>query len=263
MGLSCALSHFGQFLISAFIFSFEVSVITSTPAPKLADGIQTIQQIYDGRYTYIDQTGYFLQLLAKGKHYFIARPERSGKSLFLSTLLEIFKGKKEIFAGTEIYDSNYDWKTYPVLHFDFSQISSRAPGQFEEGLITELKEMIKLNKVPVNGAGASFQFLLRKLVQGLYEKDKVGVVVLVDEYDNPIMYRRDSKLAERNQDVVDDFFATLKSLDRYLKFTFVAGIDKTIIANLHGANYLKDISTNPEYSMFLEFHKDVTQLLRG
>lgn len=256
-----------RFLLTARTSSFSddpfrfVERSSSSPAAqKLPHGIQTIRQIYNGRYSYVDQTGYLLRLLRDGKHYFIARPEKSGKSLFLNTLEEVFEGSQYMFSGTEIGRSNYNWETHPVLLFDFSQINSRAPGQFEKGLIAEIKEMAKLNKISITGAGQSFQFMLKKLVQGLYEKGKNGVVVLVDEYDNPIANRRDTKLAEKNQDVVDDFFATLKSLDRYLKFTFVVGIDKSIIANLRGANYLKDISTDPEYDMFLEFGKDVAKL---
>ena len=187
---------------------------------KLPIGIQSIKKILDeGKYIYVDKTGFIKRLIDEGAPYFfMSRPRRFGKSLFLNTLEEIFKGNKEIFKGLEIYDSEYSWEEHPVLHFDFAQIASSAIGEFNAGLKAELERMGALYGVSVEGP--SVQFQLKVLVEALSKQKRV--VVLVDEYDSAIINNlKNPELAEKNRDLLKGFFGTLKGLDRYLKFTFV------------------------------------------
>ena len=101
---------------------------------KLPIGIQSIQEIITEGYIYVDKTQFALDLINNGKHYFLSRPRRFGKSLFLSTLKEIFKGNKDLFAGCHIAESNYDWQPYPVLLLDFGGIANKTPEKLERNL---------------------------------------------------------------------------------------------------------------------------------
>ena len=152
---------------------------------KLPIGIQSIQKILNKKeYVYVDKTGFIMNLLDEGApHYFISRPRRFGKSLLLNTLEEIFKGSKQLFKGCQIYNSNYGWQKHPVLLFDFSQIENAAPEKLEAGLQDSLQDMAKAYKVSVSGS--SNRSRLKRLVNELSKKN--SVVVLVDEYDSPII----------------------------------------------------------------------------
>ena len=94
---------------------------------NLPIGIQTIQEIITDGYIYVDKTQFALELIKNGKHYFLSRPRRFGKSVFVSTLEEIFRGNKALFEGCHIAASNYDWKPYPVLYLDFGRITNKTP----------------------------------------------------------------------------------------------------------------------------------------
>lgn len=108
---------------------------------KLPIGIQSIREILEEDQLYVDKTPFALSLIKHGKHYFMSRPRRFGKSLFLDTLEHIFKGNKELFRGLAIFGSDYDWQEYPVLHFDFARIKSGSPIEFESALKRKLKAM--------------------------------------------------------------------------------------------------------------------------
>ncbi len=215
---------------------------------KLPIGVQSIEKILGkNEYVYIDKTGFIKKLIDEGApHYFIARPRRFGKSLFINTLEQIFKGNKELFKGLEIYNSEYDWQEYPVLHFDFAQIASEGSGEFNVGLKAELERMGQLYGVSVEGP--SVQFQLKVLVKALSKKNRV--VVLVDEYDNAIINNlKNPKLAEKNRDLLKGFFGTLKGLDEHLKFTFTTGVSKfSQVSLFSGPNNLKDITMDPRYA---------------
>ena len=213
---------------------------------KLPIGIQSIQEILEEGYIYVDKTVFARDLIANGKHYFMSRPRRFGKSLFLNTLEEIFKGNKELFKGCQIYDSNYEWQEHPILHFDFAQIASNNIDKLNSGIQAELGRMG--NIYDVSPKGPSLQFQLKVLVEELAKKNKV--VVLVDEYDSPIINNlKNPEIAEQNRDLLKAFFGTLKSLDRYLKFTFVTGVSKfSQVSLFSGPNNLTDITMDPRYA---------------
>ena len=108
---------------------------------KLPIGIQTIREILEEDQVYVDKTKFIFNLIQNGKHYFMLRPRRFGKSLFLNTLEQVFKGNKELFKELKIYQSNYDWQEYPILHFDFARIESRTSIEFENTLKRKLQSM--------------------------------------------------------------------------------------------------------------------------
>ena len=129
---------------------------------KLPIGIQSIRKILESQeYIYVDKTGFIKKFLEEGApHYFISRPRRFGKSLFVDTLEHIFKGDKELFKGCQIYESDYDWQEYPVLHFDFSQISNQVRESLETGLKESLQDIAKFYGVAI--AGSSVQTQLKR-----------------------------------------------------------------------------------------------------
>ncbi len=223
---------------------------------KLPIGIQSIEPILSGEnYVYVDKTGFIKRLIEEGApHYFMSRPRRFGKSLFLNTLEEIFKGNKELFKECQIYNSDYQWEEHPVLYFDFAQIANKTPQELMNGLQAELERMGQFYGISVEGP--SIQFKLKELVEELAKKNRV--VVLVDEYDQPIISNlKNPEIAEQNRDLLRDFFGTLKSLDRHLRFTFVTGVSKfSHVSLFSGPNNLKDITMDPRYAAMMGYTKE-------
>ena len=221
---------------------------------KLPIGVQSIREILEEKQVYVDKTGFALDLISKGKHYFMSRPRRFGKSLFLNTLEEIFKGNKELFKECKICESEYDWKEYPVLYFDFARIENRTSTEFENALKRKLQAMA--SSIGISIETPTVQEGLEALVIELSNKN--GVVVLVDEYDSPIINSlKDSKIADKNRDILKKFFETLKSLDRYLKFTFITGVSKfSQVSLFSGYNNLKDITMDPRYAGMMGYTEE-------
>ncbi|MEM7175867.1 MAG: AAA family ATPase, partial [Chlamydiota bacterium] len=214
----------------------------------------SIVEILEERQLYVDKTLFAKQLIDEGKHYFLSRPRRFGKSLFVNTLEHIFKGNKELFKECQIYESDYDWQEHPVLHFDFSQIANRTHQEFLAGLNAELSRTCQLNQISTEGH--SVQFQLKVLIETLAKQNKV--VVLVDEYDKPIINNLDNlEAAKQNRDLMRDLFGTLKSLDQYLKFTFFTGVSKfSQVSLFSGLNNLTDITMNPKYAAIMGYTEE-------
>ncbi|MDJ0652091.1 MAG: AAA family ATPase [Simkaniaceae bacterium] len=223
---------------------------------KLPIGIQSIEKILkEGEYIYVDKTGFVKKLIDEGTpHYFMSRPRRFGKSLFLNTLEEVFKGNKELFKGCQIYGSDYDWQEHPVLHLDFVRIRSSTNEAFAAGLGAILEKIGNFHGILLKGP--SLQFNLEVLIEELAKKNRV--VVLVDEYDSPIInHLKMPEIAEQNRDLLKAFFGTLKSLDRYLKFTFVTGVSKfSQVSLFSGPNNLKDITMDPRYAGMMGYTEE-------
>lgn len=217
---------------------------------KLPIGIQNIERILlNGDYVYIDKTPFAYKLITSGSpHYFLSRPRRFGKSLFLDTLSEIFKGNKELFKDCAIYQTDYDWKPYPVVYMSLYKIPSRTPGEFEEGLKRALHNIAALHQLSIDIPTP--QEGLDALVSALSKKYGQQVVVLIDEYDKPIINNLDNlAVAEDNREILREFFGTLKELDNHLKFTFVTGISKfSKVSLFSGANHLKDLTMHTAYA---------------
>ena len=213
---------------------------------KLPIGIQNIRDIITKEYIYIDKTQFALDLINNGKHYFLSRPRRFGRSLFLDTLKEIFKGNKALLGGCHIAQSNYDWQPYPVLSFNFSTMASRTT----ESLKNDFKAKIanRGEKRGIDVEGLSLELQLDALIKSLSQKGPV--VVLIDEYDHPIIsHLHNPEVAEGNRKLLQTFFGVLQNLDKHLKFTFIAGVSRfSKIALGSQVNHLKDISMDTKYA---------------
>ena len=217
---------------------------------KLPIGIQDFEDIRKGQYIYVDKTEYVYNLVHMGKPYFLSRPRRFGKSLFLSTLRCYFEGKKELFKGLKIEElekNNVDsWQKYPVFYFDFNKDEYKRAVALEDVLIVHLERWESEYDVDPgdHSLAARFQELIVKAV----ETTGRNAVVLVDEYDKPLLEVGDSERLEHNKAVFKGFFSTLKSYDRYLKFVFLTGVTKfSKVSIFSDLNQLNDISLDTAY----------------
>ena len=224
---------------------------------KLPLGIQSIDKILaKGEYIYVDKTNYIKKLIDAGSpHYFLSRPRRFGKSLFVSTLEEVFKGNKELFRGLQIYNSDYQWAPHPILHFDFSLIESTTPAVLRQGLHETLEDVASCYGLTTSGSSLKSQ--LKRLVTSLVAKGG-NVVVLVDEYDQPIInHLSNLEIAEANREVLRSFFGALKGLDAQIEFTFITGVSKfSQVSVFSGLNNLTDITMEEDYACMLGYTED-------
>lgn len=218
---------------------------------KLPIGIQSFEKLIINDYLYIDKTEYVYKLVRNNMPYFLSRPRRFGKSLLLSTLKAYWEGKKELFHGLKIEELEMDnpnaWKAYPIFYFDFNGVNYNREGALEEALNSLLK---RWEKEYGCGEDGSLSDRFQNILISAREKTGLASVVLVDEYDKPLLDVIDNEsLQERNKEVFKGFFSSLKKLDDYIQFIFITGVSKfhkvSIFSDL---NQLKDISLSEEYA---------------
>lgn len=218
---------------------------------KLPIGIQTFSHLIDDDYLYIDKTENIFNLLEEGgKYYFLSRPRRFGKSLLVSTLREIFSGNKELFKGLWIYDK-LDWQQHPVIHLDFLGLEYGT----RKDLIKSLEYLVNKNAahhgIQLQADGYDKRF--KELISGLSKKNKV--VILVDEYDKPIIDFVDKpEIAEVNRKVLKTFYGSIKGGDEYLRFAFITGVSKfSKVSVFSDLNNLRDITVSNLFSTILGY----------
>ena len=214
---------------------------------KLPVGIQTFSEIINEGYLYIDKTEIARSLIDRFKYVFLSRPRRFGKSLFLDTLKNIFEGNRELFRGLLI-EEQWNWEVkYPVIKISFSGgVHSKA--DLEEDLLYILKSNEKrLGLECENRARA--QYFFAELIEKAYEKYHQKVVILIDEYDKPILDNIENiPEALVIRDGMRDFYTKIKEKDEYLRFVFLTGVSKfSKVSLFSGLNNLEDISLNPDF----------------
>ncbi len=213
-------------------------------------GIQTFRDLIAGEYLYVDKTRWIYEMVRSPKGvYFLSRPRRFGKSLLLSTLEEVFSGRRDLFQGLWIYDADYRWETFPVLRVDFSLLGVHTARELEHKLTAYLSELAMEYGVPLGASDP--QQALRLLIRALARRNRV--VVLIDEYDKPIMDNLDDVAeARRIQDILRGFYTVLKRMDPYLRFVFLTGVTRfSKVGVFSGLNNLKDISMDDRYATML------------
>ena len=211
-------------------------------------GIQNFRKLRERDCYYVDKTSYALRLAEEGTHYFLSRPRRFGKSLFLDTLKELFEGSRELFTGLHAYE-HWDWSVRrAVVRLDFSGVNSKDPRDLNADLQEQLDTMESKAAVEPRHATARGRF--RHLIQTLHHRTGRRVAVLVDEYDKPILDALDSaEIARANRDYLRSLYATIKSCDAHVRFCFLTGVSKFPKVSLFsGLNNLRDITLNPAYS---------------
>ena len=215
---------------------------------KLPVGIQTFREVREDDCYYVDKTHYAAQLVANGKHYFLSRPRRFGKSLFVDTLKELFEGSEELFRGLAAH-GEWDWSVrHPVVRLDFSGASFHEPEALRDDLADRLGVMEEENGVAASDGPPAIRF--RRLVRELHRRTGQRVVVLVDEYDKPILDVLDTpELAIANRAALRGLYSTLKFNDAHIRFSFLTGVSKFSTAGVFsGVNNLADITLHPAYS---------------
>ena len=214
---------------------------------KYPIGIQDFEKLRTKGYSYVDKSRFVYKLATEGEYYFLSRPRRFGKSLFLSTLEAYFQGKKELFEGLAIYDLETEWKKYPIFHIDLNTANFRE----KDSLYTVLNDYLTSweDKYGARESEATLALRFKGVIARAAEKEGCGVVILIDEYDKPILQTlRDPELQAEHRAQLKAFYSVLKTQDRYIKFAFLTGVTKfgkvSVFSDL---NHLTDISMDHRY----------------
>ena len=214
---------------------------------KYPIGIQNFEDLRRNGYKYVDKTNFVYKLADEGKYYFLSRPRRFGKSLFLSTLEAYFQGKKELFEGLAIYDLETEWKKYPIFHIDLNTANFRE----KDSLYNVLNDYLTgwEDKYGARDSEVTLPLRFKGVIARAAEKEGCGVVILIDEYDKPILQTLQAlELQAEHRAQLKAFYSVLKTQDRYIKFAFLTGVTKFgKISVFSDLNNLMDISMDHRY----------------
>ena len=214
---------------------------------KYPIGVQNFTDLRQSEYVYVDKTHLIYRLVSTGKYYFLSRPRRFGKSLLVSTMEAYFKGQKELFKGLAIEDMEKDWVEYPILHFDLNAKKFDAVEDIYE-LVGRQLERYELQYETV-AVDQSLDGRFYNLVMSIADKTHKRVVILVDEYDKPLLQTiGNSELQNTYREILKAFYGVMKSCDGQIHFGFLTGVTKfgkvSVFSDL---NNLDDISMDPAY----------------
>jgi len=232
---------------------------------KLPIGISDFKELIQGDYIYVDKTEHIYKLIKQGKYYFLSRPRRFGKSLLISTFEYLFKGEKNLFKNLYI-QNKWNWnETYPVIMLNFSKDIIKKE-DYKKRVIIELEKNYANNQIKLEKTLKKEEdevTIFEKLIIFIYKKYGKKIVILIDEYDKPILdLIEDIKQAQNIRKQLKAFYSVLKGLDRYIKFVLITGVSKfSKVSLFSGLNQIEDISLNKEYGNIcgytqneLEFH---------
>lgn len=214
---------------------------------KYPIGIQDFVKLRQGGFAYVDKTKFVYKLADEGSYYFLSRPRRFGKSLFLSTLEAYFLGRKELFEGLAIYDMEKEWKSHPIFYIDLNTANFRDENSLYEVLNSHVS--VWEEKYGAREYETTLALRFKGVIARAAEKEERGVVILIDEYDKPILQTlRNQELQEKHRSLLKSFYSVLKTQDRYIRFAFLTGVTKfgkvSVFSDL---NNLMDISMDQRY----------------
>ena len=215
---------------------------------RLPIGIQTFREIREEGCYYVDKTAYIRRLVDEDKHYFLSRPRRFGKSLFLDTCKELFEANEALFEGLAIHE-HWDWSVrHPVVRLSFGSGSFTAPGDVQARAKEQLAAIERRESVASECGTEAGR--LASLLEALHERTGRRVVVLVDEYDKPILDALHvPEVARANRDYLRGLYAVVKDCDAHIRFSFITGVSKfSKVSLFSGLNNLTDITLDPRYS---------------
>ena len=213
-------------------------------------GIQTFDKIIEDNYLYIDKTGYIDDIANKYQYVFLSRPRRFGKSLLSSTFHCYFEGRKELFEGLKAGELKKEWTKHPVFHFDMSTAKHLNEEQLVRTLGYKLEEYEAIyGKLP-NVDDIDVNARLEFLIKAAFEQTGQQAVIIIDEYDAPLLdVMNDKCKLPALRQIMRNFYSPIKSLDPYLRFVFITGINKFAQLSIFSElNNLKNISMMPQYS---------------
>ncbi|MBR4666061.1 MAG: AAA family ATPase [Lentisphaeria bacterium] len=222
----------------------------------LTSGVSSFEDLIKGNYFYIDKTEYIWNLIQTYKGlYFLSRPRRFGKSLTLSTLKAVFEGKKELFKGLAIYNKPYDWKPYPVIHLSFGDynIVTNAKDELPNYLMSKIRRIAQEYSIPLpdDTPANCFGCLIDKI------SEKNQTVILVDEYDKPILDNITSPDVKELLKILKGFYSVLKDRNDKERLLFVTGVSKFCHVSLFSdLNNLTDITMDARYATMLGYTQE-------
>jgi hypothetical protein len=225
---------------------------TNAPIPqafKLGISNHTFKDRILDNCIYVDKTQYIYDLITLDYNYFLSRPRRFGKSLLISTLKELFSGNKELFKNCWIYDK-LDWQEYPIIHIDFLGIDFKKTG-LERAIHDKLHSLAGQFNIRLSSESINDNFF--ELIETLSKTKKT--VILVDEYDKPITdYIENVQEAQKNRDILKDFYSILKAQNHNIKFLLITGVSRfSRVSIFSDINHLTDITLHPRYSRMLGY----------
>lgn len=225
---------------------------------KYPVGIQTFNQIIERDFVYVDKTDLVYSLATEGKIYFLSRPRRFGKSLLLSTLRAYFEGKKDLFAGLKIEALEHDWHVHRIFHFDFNGVNFTIPGALNRVLSSILSQWEQEYGI-VSDMPLELGLRFSRILQAAAEQTERGAVVLVDEYDKPLLdvLEKDPELLNQNREILKSFYSVFKQADASLRFVFLTGVTKALQSSAFGGfNQVLDISITNKFETLCGFTEE-------
>ena len=234
---------------------------------KYPIGIQSFEQIIEDGYVYVDKTALVYDLVKNGKIYFLSRPRRFGKSLLVSTLENYFLGHRDLFKGLAIDSLETEWATYPVFHLDFNGVNFTKPGSLESALQLFIEEEERKYGIEAKSTEPGLRF--KEVISAAYAKTGRRAVVLIDEYDKPLLDVMNTGIAspvvegevktleDYNREILKGFYSVFKLADKHLQFALLTGVTKfSQISVFSGFNQPKDISYDPRYDALCGITKE-------
>jgi hypothetical protein len=227
----------------------------------LPTDVSTFSKMIAGNYVYVDKTEYIYNLVKEGasNYYFLSRPRRFGRTLLISTLYELFSGKKELFKNLWIAHSDYKWVEYPVIRLDFSAIAHRSVADLERSTLFHLHRIADSYGITLPGTSLQKSLVEDTFYTLIVELSKINLVVLlIDEYDKPILdHLRVMEEAVAHRNFLKSLYDVLKGLDAYLRCIFITGVSKFAKTSiLSGINGINDISLKPEAASLLGYTQE-------
>ena len=213
----------------------------------ITTSVYTFENTINGNYLYVDKTDYFYELIKEENGiYFLSRPRRFGKSLSVSILKNIFKGNKELFKGLKLYDMPYDWKSYPVINLNISKADCSSAELLNKGLCMILHENARELGIELSD-GVIAGYLFAELIDKAKELGKL--VILIDEYDKPLVENIYAPHIEEIRQVLENFYINIKASDEHLRFVFMTGVTKfSKVSVFSKLNNLRDITMSEQFA---------------
>ena len=221
---------------------------------KATSSVYSFEKLRNEGYLYVDKTEFIWNLInPAGESYFLSRPRRFGKSLTISTLKAVFEGKKELFKGLAICDKPYDWKNYPVIHLDMANCDIHTPEELSEYLDSLLMNIASSFGMKLRG-----ELLTNRFENLVIDIAKLGSpVILLDEYDKPILNNITNPLENKILQVLKGFYSNIKKTEKLLRFAFVTGVSKFCHVSLFSdMNNLTDITMDARYATMLGYTQE-------
>ncbi|OQY04366.1 MAG: hypothetical protein B6I20_03175 [Bacteroidetes bacterium 4572_117] len=242
-----------------YLIDFKICIFAHTNnlsmKKHLTTSVYTFKDIIGYNYLYVDKTEYLYKMVSNPKGiYFLSRPRRFGKSLTLSTFKSIFQGEKELFKGLYIYDKPFDWKKYPIIHLSLNRMRAKTADELEENLIIAVDRIAKGYEIKLE-TKRSYQ----KFEELIFELSKIErVVVLIDEYDKPLLDNVNNKTERLEiKDTLKSFYSVIKANDEFLRFVFITGVSKfSKVSVFSELNNLDDLTMNSKYGTALGFTQE-------